>query len=105
MNTTIIHQDAIIIDGLNVSNWSRSVFENIHTGGVTAINATTAVIDDFRETISNLAAWETFFQENADLIMRVEKADDILQAKRGGKRVSFSAFKILRRLKMTCRSC
>jgi len=37
-------KNAIVIDSLNVSNWqSPEVYKSLHTGGVTAINATSAV--------------------------------------------------------------
>ena len=38
-----LYQDALVIDGLNVSNWdSPAVVESLHAGGVTAFNATIA---------------------------------------------------------------
>jgi len=33
-----LHQDAIVIDGLIISNWSRAVFEDMKRGGLTAAN-------------------------------------------------------------------
>ncbi len=35
-----LHQDSIIIDGLNISKFERSVFEDMKKGGVTAANCT-----------------------------------------------------------------
>ena len=41
-----IYEDSVVIDGLNVSNWeSPSVYNSLHSGNVTAINATIAVWD------------------------------------------------------------
>ncbi len=38
-----IYHEAIVIDGLNVSNWkSDSVFARLRAGSITAINATVA---------------------------------------------------------------
>ena len=38
-----VYDEAIVIDGLNVSNWeSDAVFERFRAGNITAINATVA---------------------------------------------------------------
>ena len=38
-----LYKESIVIDCLNVSNWeSPAVFQSLHAGGVTAINATVA---------------------------------------------------------------
>ena len=40
-STAELYRDAVVIDGLNVSNWdSDAVFRSLQAGGVTAINAT-----------------------------------------------------------------
>jgi membrane dipeptidase len=38
-----LHGQAIIIDGLVISKWSRAVFEDMHRGGITAANCTCCV--------------------------------------------------------------
>lgn len=43
MDGQALHRDAIVIDGLVVSKWSREVFEDMHRGGLTAANCTCAV--------------------------------------------------------------
>jgi hypothetical protein len=50
-----IHQDALIVDSLIVSDWGPDVFQSMHRGGLTAINATCAVWENFRETAENIA--------------------------------------------------
>ena len=41
MTARRLYDQAIVIDGLNVSSWdSPAVFRSLHAGGVTAINAT-----------------------------------------------------------------
>jgi len=42
-NAIALHKESIIIDGLEISNWSRNVFENMRKGGLTAVNATVAL--------------------------------------------------------------
>ena len=37
MDDNALHNDAIIIDGLEICRWSRDVFEDMH-GGLTAVN-------------------------------------------------------------------
>ena len=42
--TSQIYDESVVIDGLNVSNWdSPDVHRSLHSGGVTAINATITV--------------------------------------------------------------
>jgi microsomal dipeptidase-like Zn-dependent dipeptidase len=55
MDAHDLHNDAMVIDGLIVSNWSRSVFEDMQRGGLTAANCTCAVWEGFRATVENIA--------------------------------------------------
>ncbi len=85
MDARELHKDAIVIDGLNISKWSRKVLEGIHEGGITAFNATSAMLENFRQTILNLIQWERFFEDCNGIISRVASVDDILGAKKAGK--------------------
>jgi membrane dipeptidase len=76
-----LHDQLIVIDGLNVSNFGRSVFEDMHRGGVTASNCTSCVWENFTETMRNTAKWKTWLRENADLITQVYTTNDIRRAK------------------------
>ena len=39
-----LYNEAVVIDGLNISNWnSPEVYQSLHVGKITAINATIAV--------------------------------------------------------------
>ncbi len=80
-----LHQASIIIDGLNVSAWDRPVLESIRAGGTTAINATAACWENFRETIKNIAGWQQRFADYPDLLLPVFRASDIAEAKRTGR--------------------
>lgn len=80
-----IHTSSVVIDGLIVSRWSRSVFEHMHRGGLTAANCTCSVWENFRDTMLNIAAWQRRFDEHADLIMPVRTTADIAAAKAAGK--------------------
>ena len=81
-----VYDEAVVIDGLNVSNWdSPAVCKSLRAGGVTALNATVATWENFQETLDNIAAWLPRFGECADVLTQVRTVDDILQAKKDGK--------------------
>ncbi|MBA4790926.1 MAG: membrane dipeptidase [Rhizobiales bacterium] len=82
---TTLHEDAIVIDGLIISNWSREVFEAMHAGGLTTANCTCCVWENFRDTLLNIAQWKRWFVEHGDIIMQVRTATDIRRAKELGK--------------------
>ena len=80
-----IHTDAIVIDGLIISRWSRSLFEQMRDGGLSAANCTCSVWDDFDSTMANVATWKRWFAEHDDLLLQVHTTADIERAKRENK--------------------
>ena len=81
-----LYQEALVIDGLNVSNWdSPAVFESLHAGGVTAFNATVATLENFTQTLDNIAAWLGRFRTYQETVLQVKSVEDILRAKRENK--------------------
>ena len=80
-----LHTESIVIDGLNISRWSESTFQHLHDGGLTAINATVSVLDNFRGTIDRIAEWHRMFDQYSSLIRPIKSVDDIVQAKQDGK--------------------
>ncbi|MBT3487640.1 MAG: membrane dipeptidase [Desulfobacula sp.] len=80
-----LHAKAIVIDGLQISNWSKTVFQNNQKGGVSALTATIAVHENFRETIRNITEWDRMFKKYSDLIMPVRTTSEIQLAKSFGK--------------------
>jgi membrane dipeptidase len=80
-----VHKDAIVVDSLVVSNWGPDVFRSIHAGGVTAMNATVAVWENFPAAMENIAQWHRWFIRHGDILMQVRRTDDILAAKKAGK--------------------
>jgi membrane dipeptidase len=78
---TDLHQRSIVIDGLIVSNFDRSVFEDMRRGGITAANCTCCIWENFTETMRNVVRWQRWFRENADLITPVRSTADIRRAK------------------------
>jgi membrane dipeptidase len=85
MPASDLHNDAIIIDGLEICNWSRSVFEDMRRGGLTAVNCTCSVWEGISGSLDNIAQWKKWFRENDDLILQVHSAADIRRAKKEGK--------------------
>ena len=78
-------KDAIIIDGLVVSKFSRELFEDMARGGVTAANCTCSVWENFSQTMANISQWNQWFRENSDIIIKITSVDDIRKAKSDGK--------------------
>jgi membrane dipeptidase len=80
-----LHADMTIVDGLIISRWSRSVFEDMRKGGLTAANCTCSVWEGFEATMRNVAEWKRLLRENADLVTQVHTTADIRRAKREGR--------------------
>ena len=81
-----LYKEAVVIDCLNVSNWeSPAVFQSLHAGGVTAINATVATWENYQETLDNIAAWFRRLREYNDILVQVKTVNELLQAKQNGK--------------------
>ena len=75
--TTTLHDHLIVIDGLNISKFDRSVFEDMRRGGVTAANCTCSIWENFRDSMDQIARWQEHFVNNADLILQVRTTADI----------------------------
>jgi membrane dipeptidase len=80
-----LHTDSLVIDGLIISRWDRSVFEDMHKGGLSAANCTVSVWEGFKDTVSNIAAMKKMIRDNADLLSLVRTTADIEAAKRAGR--------------------
>ena len=85
MDPADLHEDAILVDGLIISKWSRAVFEEMRAGGVTAANCTCSVWEGFRSTMENVAQWKRWFREHGDLLVQVHSTADVRRAKREGR--------------------
>jgi membrane dipeptidase len=80
-----LHRESLVIDGLIISNWDRSVFEDMRKGGLAAANCTVSVWEDFRATVHNITRMKSLIRENSDLLSLVRSSADIVQARRDGK--------------------
>jgi len=81
-----------IVDGLQISNWSRSVLEEMHAGGVIAVNATCAVWETAAETLRAVAQWTELVNQNSDLIFLAESPTDIQRARTQNRIAIFLGF-------------
>ena len=80
-----LYDRSVVIDALNISNWdSANVYDSLHNGGVTAINATIAVWENYRECMDNLVGWLHRFERD-DRLVQATSVRDILSAKEEGK--------------------
>lgn len=75
----------LVIDGLQYSNWSREIFEQMQQGGVDAVHATVVYHETIRETLTRFGEWNRLFELHSDLILPVKNAVDILRAQSEGK--------------------
>ncbi len=80
-----LHRQAIVFDGLVISNWSREVFEDMVAGGITAANCTCSIWENFPATMANIARWKRWIEDNGDLLLQVHGVGDIARAKAEGK--------------------
>lgn len=85
MTASDLHRDAIVIDGLEICNWSRDVFEDMRNGGLTAVNCTCSVWEGIRGSLDNIAQWKKWFHENDDILLQVFTTEDIRRAKQENK--------------------
>ena len=80
-----LHRNSLVIDGLNISKFERSVFEDMRRGGLTAVNCTVSVWEDFQKTVDNIAEMKRAIREHSGMLRLVRTASDIVQAKKENK--------------------
>src|SRR5476651_821992 len=80
-----LHDSSIIIDGLNISKFEPSVFEDMRKGGVTAVNCTVSVWESFQKTVDNIGEMRQMIREHSDILTLVRTTDDIRRAKKENK--------------------
>lgn len=87
-----VHDELIVVDALQYSNWDREIFEENIRGGVTAVSATIAIWEDAKETLNTLGEWQRRFQEFSDLIVPARTVEEIEAAKKAGKTAYIMSF-------------
>jgi membrane dipeptidase len=76
-----LHDDLILFDGLIISDWGPSIFEDMRRGGLTGANCTASVWENAAGTMRNLGQWNRWFRDHADLIVKAGSVADIRRAK------------------------
>lgn len=92
MQTRTPQSPRILIDGLQYCNWSEKIFRELKAGGVTAIHVTICYHENFRETVSNIAQWNGWFERFPDLIFHGRVGEDVRRAAREGRTAVFFGF-------------
>ena len=77
------------VDNLQYCNWSREIFEINHEAKLDAVHATICYHEDFDELQLNLKRWNSYFNENSDLIFQGKNSKDIENAKTQNKTAIF----------------
>ncbi len=72
----------LIIDGLQYSNWSRKIFEQMREGGLNCVHVTIAYHETCVETLRNIGEWNGLFERHSDLIVKADCAQAVLDAKK-----------------------
>lgn len=82
----------LIVDCLQYSNWSESIFREMREGGVSAVHVTIAYHETFQEMVQKVAHWNRLFEQHADLIFLGRTGDDIRRAQTEGRTAIFFGF-------------
>lgn len=80
------------IDALQYANWSESIFRQMREGGVDAVHVTIAYHENFRETVTNIEQWNSFFERFPDLIFQGKTGDDVRLARETNRTAIFFGF-------------
>ncbi len=75
----------LIIDGLQYSNWSRKIFEQMRAGGLNCVHVTIAYHETCVEVLRNIGAWNGLFEQHGDLIVRADCAEAVLEARKNNR--------------------
>ena len=70
----------VYIDCLQYANWSKKIFEQMREGRLDWVHVTIAYHENFRETISNIENWNSYFLEYLHLITHAHNVEDIIKA-------------------------
>lgn len=74
-----------IVDGVNYTNWTRVHFENLKKAEISLVHVSIVYWEDTNETIEVFNKWDVYFENNKDLILKIENISDIKKADAEGK--------------------
>jgi len=70
----------MIIDGLQINDWSRDVILTVRTGGVDVVHATVGVWEDLGGAMTRIGAFRNLCRQNSDVVRIVTSIDEIERA-------------------------
>ncbi|MAT88563.1 MAG: peptidase M19 [Aestuariivita sp.] len=82
----------MIVDNLQYAKWSPKIFKQMREGRVDAVHVTISYHENFRETVLNFEAWNSWFEQYPDLIMKGLWAEDIDRARETDRTAIFFGF-------------
>ena len=74
----------MIIDGLEINDWTRDVVLQVRSGGVDVVHATCGVWEDTAGAMTRIGSWRHFARQNADIVRIVRTVEDIHDAANDG---------------------
>lgn len=74
----------MIIDGLQINDWSREVFLTVRSGGIDVVHATVGVWEDLGGTMTRIGAFRNLCRQNEDVVRIVRTVAEMEQAKADG---------------------
>lgn len=80
-----LHERCVVVDGLIVSKWEKSIFEDMKRGGLTAANCTVSIWEGFLGTVNNIVEMKKLVAANGELVTIARSVPDIRAAKEAGK--------------------
>ncbi|NND75431.1 MAG: membrane dipeptidase [Ilumatobacter sp.] len=76
--------DDVIVDGLEINDWSRAVVEQVRSGGVDVVHATCGVWEDTAGAMTRIGSWRHFARMNSDIVRIVGSVEDMERAAADG---------------------
>ena len=70
----------MIIDGLEINDWSRPVVERVRSGGIDIVHATCGVWEDLSGAMTRIGGWRHFARCNGDIVRIVTTVEEMHRA-------------------------
>lgn len=74
-----------LMDGMQYAAWSEEIFQEMRSGGLSAVHVTIAYHENFRDTVDSIIAWNDRFRRFGHLISFADSVEAIEAAGRDNK--------------------
>ncbi len=71
---------SLVVDGLEINNWTRPVIDEVRSGGVDVVHATVGVWEDLAGAMTRIGAFRHLVRNNADAIRIVRSVEEMYTA-------------------------